>query len=926
MNNIQLAHGSGGQAMQQLINSLFMEAFANPWLAEQEDQARLDLAQLVAEGDRLAFSTDSYVIDPLFFPGGNIGKLAICGTANDVAVSGAIPRYLSCGFILEEGLPMETLKAVVTSMAETARAAGIAIVTGDTKVVQRGAADKLFINTAGMGAIPANIHWGAQTLTAGDVLLVSGTLGDHGATILNLREQLGLDGELVSDCAVLTPLIQTLRDIPGVKALRDATRGGVNAVVHEFAAACGCGIEISEAALPVKPAVRGVCELLGLDALNFANEGKLVIADNAAIVLWQAQTQRASYYASREKDTPIKYEDETVLAHGPVRSILSRPDTLHCSYEEFCETWPQLAAGGLYPKFGHYCLMPLAAEGHIFGGCEFIRYDDRPWSEKEFNRLQTFTQIVSVVTEQIQSRVVNNVDYELLCRERDNFRILVAITNAVLSRLDMDELVSEVAKEIHYYFDIDDISIVLRSHRKNKLNIYSTHYLDKQHPAHEQSEVDEAGTLTERVFKSKEMLLINLHERDDLAPYERMLFDTWGNQIQTLCLLPLMSGDTMLGVLKLAQCEEKVFTTTNLNLLRQIAERVAIAVDNALAYQEIHRLKERLVDENLALTEQLNNVDSEFGEIIGRSEAMYSVLKQVEMVAQSDSTVLILGETGTGKELIARAIHNLSGRNNRRMVKMNCAAMPAGLLESDLFGHERGAFTGASAQRIGRFELADKSSLFLDEVGDMPLELQPKLLRVLQEQEFERLGSNKIIQTDVRLIAATNRDLKKMVADREFRSDLYYRLNVFPIHLPPLRERPEDIPLLAKAFTFKIARRLGRNIDSIPAETLRTLSNMEWPGNVRELENVIERAVLLTRGNVLQLSLPDIALPEPETPPAATVVAQEGEDEYQLIVRVLKETNGVVAGPKGAAQRLGLKRTTLLSRMKRLGIDKSALI
>ncbi|PSG45273.1 formate hydrogenlyase transcriptional activator FlhA [Escherichia coli] len=621
-----------------------------------------------------------------------------------------------------------------------------------------------------------------------------------------------------------------------------------------------------------QPDLASLCEALSQLVKRSA------LADNAAIVLWQAQTQRASYYASREKDTPIKYEDETVLAHGPVRSILSRPDTLHCSYEEFCETWPQLDAGGLYPKFGHYCLMPLAAEGHIFGGCEFIRYDDRPWSEKEFNRLQTFTQIVSVVTEQIQSRVVNNVDYELLCRERDNFRILVAITNAVLSRLDMDELVSEVAKEIHYYFDIDDISIVLRSHRKNKLNIYSTHYLDKQHPAHEQSEVDEAGTLTERVFKSKEMLLINLHERDDLAPYERMLFDTWGNQIQTLCLLPLMSGDTMLGVLKLAQCEEKVFTTTNLNLLRQIAERVAIAVDNALAYQEIHRLKERLVDENLALTEQLNNVDSEFGEIIGR------------------------------------------------MVKMNCAAMPAGLLESDLFGHERGAFTGASAQRIGRFELADKSSLFLDEVGDMPLELQPKLLRVLQEQEFERLGSNKIIQTDVRLIAATNRDLKKMVADREFRSDLYYRLNVFPIHLPPLRERPEDIPLLAKAFTFKIARRLGRNIDSIPAETLRTLSNMEWPGNVRELENVIERAVLLTRGNVLQLSLPDIVLPEPETPPAATVVALEGEDEYQLIVRVLKETNGVVAGPKGAAQRLGLKRTTLLSRMKRLGIDKSALI
>ncbi|EHS95181.1 formate hydrogenlyase transcriptional activator FlhA [Klebsiella michiganensis] len=647
------------------------------------------------------------------------------------------------------------------------------------------------------------------------------------------------------------------------------------------------------------------------------------LADRAAIILWHSGNHRAVRHACDDAGQSVSYEDETVLANGPVRRLLSRPDALHCDSATFAETWPQLAGSGLYPTFGYYCLLPLAAEGRIFGGCEFIRDDNRPWTEKEYQRLHTFTQIVAVVTEQIQSRVNNNVDYDLLCRERDNFRILVAITNAVLSRLDIDELVSEVAKEIHRYFRIDAISVVLRSNRKGKLNIYSTHYLDASHPVHDQSEVEEAGTLTERVFKSKEMLLLNLHQHDPLAPYEKMLFEMWDNKIQTLCLLPLMSGNTLLGVLKLAQCDEKVFTTTNLKLLRQIAERVSIAIDNALAYREIQRLKERLVDENLALTEQLNNVESEFGEIIGRSEAMNSVLKQVEMVAQSDSTVLILGETGTGKELIARAIHNLSGRNSRRMVKMNCAAMPAGLLESDLFGHERGAFTGASAQRIGRFELADKSSLFLDEVGDMPVELQPKLLRVLQEQEFERLGSNKLIHTDVRLIAATNRDLKQMVADREFRSDLYYRLNVFPIHLPPLRERPEDIPLLVKAFTFKIARRLGRNIDSIPAETLRLLSRMEWPGNVRELENVIERAVLLTRGSVLQLSLPEMSI---ETEPlAAEVLPEEGEDEYQLIVRVLKESNGVVAGPKGAAQRLGLKRTTLLSRMKRLGIHKDQL-
>ncbi|WP_165461821.1 hydrogenase expression/formation protein HypE [Atlantibacter sp.] len=278
MKSITLAHGNGGQAMQQLINQLFMQAFSNPLLSIQEDQARIPLAELTAHGDRLAFSTDSYVIDPLFFPGGNIGKLAVCGTANDIAVSGAIPRWLSCGFILEEGLSMDALEQVVNSMAATAHAEGMMIVTGDTKVVPRGAADKLFINTAGIGAIPQDIHWGAQNIGVGDVLIVTGSLGDHGATILNLREQLGIDGDLQSDCAVLTSLIQAIRPLPGIKAMRDATRGGVNAVAHEFAASCGCGIELNERDLPVKAAVRGLCELLGLEAVNFANEGKLVIA------------------------------------------------------------------------------------------------------------------------------------------------------------------------------------------------------------------------------------------------------------------------------------------------------------------------------------------------------------------------------------------------------------------------------------------------------------------------------------------------------------------------------------------------------------------------------------------------------------------------------------------------------------------------
>lgn len=275
---ITMAHGSGGLAMQQLLESLFLPLFDNPALNAREDQARLPLCSFNQQGDRLAFTTDSYVIDPLFFPGGNIGKLAVCGTANDLAVSGAHPRYLSCGFILEEGLPLRDLEQIVQSMAQTAREAGIQIVTGDTKVVQRGAADKLFINTAGIGAIPADIRWAASEIQPGDRLIVSGTLGDHGATILNLREKLGLEAQLSSDCAVLAPLITPLRNIPGVRALRDATRGGVTAILHEFAQASGCGMDVNEKSLPVKDAVRGICELLGLEPLNFANEGKLVLA------------------------------------------------------------------------------------------------------------------------------------------------------------------------------------------------------------------------------------------------------------------------------------------------------------------------------------------------------------------------------------------------------------------------------------------------------------------------------------------------------------------------------------------------------------------------------------------------------------------------------------------------------------------------
>ncbi|CAI0885716.1 formate hydrogenlyase transcriptional activator FlhA [Serratia liquefaciens] len=649
---------------------------------------------------------------------------------------------------------------------------------------------------------------------------------------------------------------------------------------------------------------------------------RLQLADQVTLVLFDPDSERVSFYGLDAHRQPVSYQDETLLANGPVSRLRQSPLPQRWQSDDLHARYPQIGALALYLPFNQYCLMPLHAGGTLIGGCEVLRCHPAPFADASLVQLQALMELVALAAEQLQLREEAELRQRQLRHERDDYRILVDVTNAVLSKLDLDDLIGEISKEIHRFFKIDAISIVLCVDKTEQVTIYSTHYLQDDVVERQQYSVALAGTLSEQVMQSGEMLLLNLKHSDRLAAYERQLFDLWHEQIQTLCVLPLVFGNKTLGVLKLAQCQPDNFNAANLRVLQQIAERIAIAVDNALAYQEINRLKESLVHENLYLTEQINGNNPDFGEIVGRSVVMSAVLKQVEMVAKSDCSVLILGETGTGKELIARAIHNLSERRDQRMVKMNCAVMPAGLLESDLFGHEKGAFTGATNQRMGRFELADKGTLFLDEVGEIPVELQPKLLRVLQEREFERVGGNKVISVDVRLIAATNRDLQQMVADREFRSDLFYRLNVFPIVIPPLRERPEDIPQLVKFLTYKIARRMKRTIDSIPAETLRLLSQMPWPGNVRELENVIERAVLLTRGTVLNLQLPELQYPVPSMalPVPKAEPSQPGEDERQQIIRVLKETNGVVAGPRGAAQRLGLKRTTLLSRMKKWGI------
>ena len=387
--------------------------------------------------------------------------------------------------------------------------------------------------------------------------------------------------------------------------------------------------------------------------------------------------------------------------------------------------------------------------------------------------------------------------------------------------------------------------------------------------------------------------------------------------VQSLCCIPLTTRKGELGTLNLASKDGDAFAPEDIGFLHQVAAQVAVALDNARAYREIAELTNKLASEKLYLEEEIR-IERNFEEIVGESPALKQVLSQAETVASSDATVLILGDTGTGKELMARAIHRMSSRKERIFVKLNCAAIPTGLLESELFGHEKGAFTGAISQKVGRLELADKGSLFLDEVGDIPLELQPKLLRVLQDQEFERLGSTRTIRVNIRLIAATNRDLAQSVAEKEFRSDLYYRLNVFPIRMPALTERKNDIPMLVRHFVQKFARGMNKQIETIPSSTMNALVNWDWPGNVRELENLMERSVILTDGPVLNAPLAELGGGRETLDSDGTLESLE----RQYIIRVLRDTGGLIAGPRGAAVRLGMKRTTLQSRILKMGISR----
>jgi formate hydrogenlyase transcriptional activator len=486
------------------------------------------------------------------------------------------------------------------------------------------------------------------------------------------------------------------------------------------------------------------------------------------------------------------------------------------------------------------------------------------------------------------------------------------VAEAIVAHRDLSSLFQDLAKRLRQVAQFDFLSLVLHNTATNTMHL---HVVEPSQPSSAQSmfdlpvEDDPAGL----VWKSQQTLITShLH---DLRRWPRLLELVEQYGVQSYCWLPLSTARRRLGTLVFTSKEPCEYDTVDVCFLQRVANQVAVAVENSLAFQELAAIKDRLARENAYLVEEVRTELS--SHMVAVSASFRETLKKVETVAPTDCAVLICGETGTGKELVARALHDHSPRRERTFVRMNCAAIPMGLLESELFGHEKGAFTGAIARRIGRFELADKGTLFLDEVGDIPLELQPKLLRVLQGQEFERLGSAGTIKVDVRLVAATNRDLAKMVAEGKFRSDLYYRLNVFPISLPPLRERTDGIPTLVRHFTQQFARRMGKRIETISEATMDALLRYPWPGNVRELQNVIERAVILSPGPALHVPFEDLKSVSQQTPTTAVTLA---DAEREHIVVALQETNWVVGGPKGAAARLGMKRSTLQNKMRKLGI------
>jgi formate hydrogenlyase transcriptional activator len=562
----------------------------------------------------------------------------------------------------------------------------------------------------------------------------------------------------------------------------------------------------------------------------------------------------------------------------------------------------------------------FTSEGKALGTFSINYREPRSPSANDLQLIENASHITGIAIER-------HMNEQALRRERDRLRLLLEITSSVTSRLDLRQVVEALSTNLFKVMQCDVSALLLPDSESGALRVTILHNPDARGPFREGSLVPMNSSISGQVFRRAKSIRIDSFEqvREDPKIYGNpdghLLYECVIEEgLRTGCYLPLIGRDRVFGVLMLSRRSDNHFEKDDVILLEQVACQVAIAVENTLEYEKATKDRDKETKQRLYLEEEIR---AELGEIVGESPALKTSLSMVSVVAPTDSGVLILGETGTGKELVARAIHKLGNRSQKAFVKLNCAAIPLGLLESELFGHEKGAFTGAIAQKTGRFELADKGTLFLDEVGDIPLELQAKLLRVLQEQEFERLGSNRTHKVDVRLIAATHRDLPAMVKQGTFREDLYYRLKVFPIQVPALRQRTEDIPRLVRHFTALYAQRMNKRIDVIPPDTMEALVRYQWPGNVRELQNFIERAVILSPQSVLRAPTSEL---EPLPPHQGShVVSMNGlaEVERDHILRVLEASNWVISG---AAARLGMKRTSLAYRMKKLRIRRPAAV
>ena len=616
-----------------------------------------------------------------------------------------------------------------------------------------------------------------------------------------------------------------------------------------------------------------------------------------------------------EEGVPIDMEGTPAgLAFTTRRPVLRE----HLSLEEFHSPMVKAAyEAGL--RSG--CAIPLISRERPLGVIALASLREAAFTREDVELLQHIANEVAIAVE-------NVLNFRQAARERDRIQLLLEVNNAVASHLDLRELLHAISASLRTVIPHEAAGLVLYEAEHKQLRVHVMDAWPELRHLEEGFLMPINETPAGRSFTTRRPLLINkLDTREYPSP---IVARAVAGGFKSSCNAPLLFQGQALGAVFIGSKTEAAFTQADLQLFNNIAGQLSIAVANALSYREIDTLKQKLTSEKLYLEEEIQT-EYNFAEIVGQSAALKKILQQVATVAPTDSAVLLCGETGTGKELIARAIHNLSARRERTLVKLNCAAIPTGLLESELFGHEKGAFTGAIAQRVGRFELAHKGTLLLDEVGEIPLELQPKLLRVLQEQEFERLGSSRTIKTDVRLIAATNCDLPQMVAEKKFRSDLFYRLNVFPITIPPLRERMDDISLLVGYFTQKHSLRMNKRIETVSKETIEALCRYPWPGNVRELENFVERAVILTNGSELQAPLSELktsiaATAEssvfadaPLLPPLSKPVSLE-DVERAHIEEILRQTRGVIGGRGGAAEILGLPISTLRNRIKKLGL------